>query len=55
MKHMEKQPLRRIKILKISPNYSFYGDVNLSSTSENLEFTGYTQIAHSCKNINQNT
>ncbi|MAE15140.1 MAG: hypothetical protein CL821_06070 [Crocinitomicaceae bacterium] len=48
-----KATIKKNKDFKISPNYSFYGDVNLSSTSENLEFTGYTQIAHSCKNINQ--
>lgn len=43
--------VKKNKDFKLSPNYKFYGDVNLISTSKNLEFSGYTQITHSCKNI----
>lgn len=45
--------IKKNKGFKLSPNYEFYGDVKLSSTIENLEFSGYTQIVHSCKNIDQ--
>ncbi len=43
--------IKKSKDFKLSPNYSFYGDVNLVSTNPDLEFTGFTQIVHSCKNI----
>ena len=45
--------IKKNKDFKLSPNYDFYGDVKLSSTIENLEFSGYAQIVHSCKNIDQ--
>ena len=45
--------IKKNKGFKLSPNYKFYGDVNLSSNIENLKFIGYTQIVHSCKNIDQ--
>jgi hypothetical protein len=43
--------IKKSKDFKLSPNYSFYGDVNLVSTNPDLEFAGFTQIVHSCKNI----
>jgi len=45
--------IKKNKDFKLSPNYSFYGDVNLVSTNPGLEFSGFTQIVHSCKNIPQ--
>jgi hypothetical protein len=38
---------------KLSPNYDFFGEVNLASTIKNLEFTGKLKILHSCDNIPQ--
>ena len=45
--------IKKNKDFKLSPNYDFYGDVKLSSTIENLEFSGYAKIVHSCKNIDK--
>jgi hypothetical protein len=45
--------IKKNKDFKLSPNYSFYGDVNLVSTNSDLEFSGFTKIVHSCKNIPQ--
>ena len=41
------------KGFKISPNYDFYGEVNLASTNKNLEFSGQFKITHTCDNIPQ--
>jgi hypothetical protein len=45
--------IKKNKDFKLSPNFNFYGDVNLVSTNPSLEFSGFTQIVHSCKNIPQ--
>ena len=45
--------IKEDKGFKISPNYDFYGDVNLASTNKNLEFSGQFKIAHTCDNIPQ--
>tara|TARA_B100001287_G_scaffold192399_1_gene162633 strand:+ start:8208 stop:12641 length:4434 start_codon:yes stop_codon:yes gene_type:complete len=33
---------------KLSPNYDFFGEVNLASTIKNLEFSGKFKMNHSC-------
>ena len=45
--------IKKSKGFKLSPNYSFYGDVSLVSTNPDLEFSGFTKIIHSCKNLSQ--
>ena len=36
---------------KLSPNYDFFGQVNLASNVKNLEFSGNVKIKHACNNI----